>query len=100
MNKIQNWLQILLASSIFLVWTHKSAIAQITPDNTLGVEASRLTPNVLINGANADRIDGGAQRGINLFHSFSQFNINDGQRVYFGNPSGVENILTLFEKIF
>jgi filamentous hemagglutinin family protein len=70
------------------------AQAQITPDNTLGSESSRLTPNVLINNVNADQIDGGAQRGGNLFHSFTQFNINDGQRVYFGNPDGVQNILT------
>ncbi|MDZ7959795.1 MAG: filamentous hemagglutinin N-terminal domain-containing protein [Aulosira sp. DedQUE10] len=70
------------------------AKAQINPDNTLGIESSRLTPNVPINGANADLINGGAQRGSNLFHSFAQFNINDGQRVYFGNPAGVQNILT------
>ncbi len=68
--------------------------AQITPDNTLGTEASQLDPNVLINGALGDKIDGGATRGINLFHSFSEFNIQDGQRVYFANPTGVENILT------
>ncbi|QIR37071.1 filamentous hemagglutinin N-terminal domain-containing protein [Tolypothrix sp. PCC 7910] len=71
-----------------------AATAQITPDNTLGAENSRLTPNIPINGINYDFIDGGAQRGANLFHSFSQFNINDGQRVYFINPSGVGNILT------
>ncbi|RUS93996.1 hypothetical protein DSM106972_094670 [Dulcicalothrix desertica PCC 7102] len=70
------------------------ARAQVTPDTTLGNEASRLTPNQVINGASTDRVDGGAQRGINLFHSFSQFNIRDGQRVYFGNPAGVQNILT------
>ncbi|GAX43289.1 filamentous hemagglutinin outer membrane protein [Tolypothrix sp. NIES-4075] len=71
-----------------------SALAQITPDSTLGVERSLLTPNVQINGALGDRIQGGAQRGSNLFHSFSQFNINNGQRVYFANPTGIENILT------
>jgi filamentous hemagglutinin family protein len=70
------------------------AQAQITPDATLGAELSQLTPNVVIQGGNADRIDGGAQRGGNLFHSFSQFNIADGQRVYFANPTGVQNILT------
>jgi filamentous hemagglutinin family protein len=43
---------------------------------------------------NADKISGGAIRESNLFHSFSQFNINDGQRVYFANPAGVINILT------
>ncbi|MDX2240020.1 MAG: S-layer family protein [Leptolyngbyaceae cyanobacterium bins.302] len=71
-----------------------SAHAQIDPDSTLGAEQSRLTPNVLINGISSDRIDGGAQRGSNLFHSFTRFNVNDGQRVYFANPAGVQNILT------
>ncbi|MGI2908764.1 filamentous hemagglutinin N-terminal domain-containing protein [Tolypothrix sp. VBCCA 56010] len=92
MHQLQKLLQKLLFTSAFIL-TCAPAHAQITPDNTLG-EASRLTPNVLINGVPGDKIDGGAQRGSNLFHSFSQFNVGDGQRVYFGNPVGVENILT------
>jgi filamentous hemagglutinin family protein len=92
MNKKQSLLPLLLCN--FLTLSSLPAIAQITPDNTLGAEGSRLTPNAFINGGNADKIEGGAQRGSNLFHSFSQFNVGDGQRVYFGNPSGVENILT------
>ncbi|BAY09327.1 two-partner secretion domain-containing protein [Calothrix sp. NIES-2098] len=78
----------------FILLTSTPVQAQINPDNTLGAESSSVTPNVLINGASADRIDGGALRGSNLFHSFTQFNINDGQRVYFGNPAGVQNIFT------
>ncbi|MEH2231139.1 MAG: filamentous hemagglutinin N-terminal domain-containing protein [Nostoc sp.] len=70
------------------------AYAQITPDNTLGAEASQLNQNLIINGALGDKIDGGAIRGSNLFHSFSEFNIENGQRVYFANPTGIENILT------
>jgi filamentous hemagglutinin family protein len=70
------------------------ATAQIIPDATLGAESSRLTPNVVIQGGNADRIDGGAQRGGNLFHSFSQFNVANGQALYFNNPAGVQNILS------
>lgn len=70
------------------------ALAQITPDGTLGAERSIVTPNININGANADRIDGGAIRGANLFHSFLEFNIGDGQRVYFANPAGIDNILS------
>ena len=85
-------LQFLLSN--FFILACAPAYGQITPDNTLGTEASRLNPNVLINGAPGDKIDGGAVRGSNLFHSFSEFNLGDGQRVYFGNPSGVENILT------
>jgi filamentous hemagglutinin family protein len=70
------------------------AQAQITPDNTLGAESSQLNQSVLINNILSDKIGGGATRGSNLFHSFSQFNINNRQSVYFANPSGVLNILT------
>ncbi|MHC5675641.1 filamentous hemagglutinin N-terminal domain-containing protein, partial [Nostoc sp.] len=81
-----------LISTAFSLYS--PAQAQITPDNTLGGEASQIKQNVLINGALGDKIEGGAARGSNLFHSFSEFNIPDGQRVYFANPIGIENILT------
>jgi filamentous hemagglutinin family protein len=68
--------------------------AQIVEDDTLGVERSIRTPNITIQGRPADLIQGGAIRGTNLFHSFSSFNIEDGQRVYFDNPTGITNILT------
>jgi filamentous hemagglutinin family protein len=68
--------------------------AQLVPDATLGAESSFLTPNVVIRGGNADRIDGGASRGGNLFHSFSDFNIGDGRRLYFANPTGIQTIFT------
>ncbi|WP_052845818.1 filamentous hemagglutinin N-terminal domain-containing protein [Trichodesmium erythraeum] len=71
-----------------------SAIAQLQPDNTLGEENSVVTPNINIKGIESDRIDGGAQRGANLFHSFQEFNIQQGRGVYFSNPDGVQNILT------
>ncbi|MEC4814176.1 MAG: S-layer family protein [Scytonema sp. PMC 1069.18] len=70
------------------------ATAQITPDATLGPENSMLTPNVSRDGLPADQIDGGAKRGTSLFHSFQQFNVRDGQRVFFANPVGVENIFS------
>ncbi|WP_292864063.1 filamentous hemagglutinin N-terminal domain-containing protein [Nostoc sp. LPT] len=69
-------------------------LAQIVPDNTLGAEASVVTPNVSIRGIPSDRIDGGATRGANLFHSFEKFNVGEGRGVYFANPAGIENILT------
>lgn len=67
------------------------AIAQITPDATLGNETSVLTP-----GDNSIDIliQGGAQRDSHLFHSFEQFNVGDGQRVDFANPGGIETIFT------
>jgi filamentous hemagglutinin family protein len=82
------------ALSLWLIAPVFPTAAQITPDNTLGGERSRLDSNVLINNVLGDKINGGAIRDRNLFHSFSEFNINDGQRVYFSNPSGVLNILT------
>jgi filamentous hemagglutinin family protein len=69
-------------------------LAQIVPDGTLGAESSILTPNLVIRGGNADRIDGGVRQGGNLFHSFSSFNVGDGQRLYFANPTGIETIFT------
>ncbi|GAA6620595.1 filamentous hemagglutinin N-terminal domain-containing protein [Scytonema sp. NUACC26] len=70
-------------------------LAQINPDETLGTERSSLVPNVEIKqGVSSDRIEGGATRGSNLFHSFREFNINEGQRVYFNNPTGITNIIS------
>lgn len=59
--------------------------AQLLPDNTLEAESSIVSPDNIIHG--------GATRGSNLFHSFSDFNVETGQSVYFANPVGIENIL-------
>ncbi|NEO36252.1 MAG: filamentous hemagglutinin N-terminal domain-containing protein [Moorea sp. SIOASIH] len=71
-----------------------TALGQITPDNTLGNESSVVTPNVDVNGDLADLIEGGAIRESNLFHSFSDFNVAEFGRVYFGLPAGITNILS------
>ncbi len=68
-------------------------LAQVTPDTSLKTESSVVSPNVNVRGLPADRIDGGATRGANLFHSFDQFNVGNGQRVYFTSPAGIETIL-------
>lgn len=70
------------------------SLAQITSDDSLGSENSIVTPNININEVPSDKIDGGAVRGTNLFHSFQEFNIEEGRGAYFTNPSGVENILS------
>ncbi|MBK4729454.1 S-layer family protein [Oxynema sp. CENA135] len=67
----------------------ETSLAQLLPDASLGDEASRLrreTPATTT-------IEGGARRAGNLFHSFREFNIGDGQAVWFANPPGVKNIL-------
>ena len=78
----------LLGWSLF--FTPKLVLGQLIPDNTLGLESSRVVP---LN-QNIDNITGGARKGVNLFHSFREFNVDSGRKAYFSNPSGVNNILT------
>jgi filamentous hemagglutinin family protein len=81
--------------SIFSAITVFSPVsAQIKPDQSLGDQNSVITPNVMIKNELADQINGGVTRNNLLFHSFEQFNVHQGQRVYFQNPSGIDNILT------
>jgi filamentous hemagglutinin family protein len=71
-----------------------SALAQqVIPDTTLSTEQSTVTPDN-IDGIATDRIDGGARRGVNLFHSFQEFNVDANKGVYFTSPVGIENILS------
>ncbi|MEG4025170.1 two-partner secretion domain-containing protein [Microcoleus sp. S13C4] len=77
----------------FLLLFPVPAIAQIIPDNSLGAESSRTVPDT-INNLPSDRIEGGATRGVNLFHSLREFNIREGRGAYFANPSGIANIFT------
>ena len=71
----------------------RSTFAEVVPDSTLGVESSVVTPR-LVNGVPTQQIDGGAVRGANLFHSFEQFNIGEGQAAYFTNPDGIHRIFS------
>jgi filamentous hemagglutinin family protein len=71
-----------------------AAIADIIPDASLGVEGSVLNRGVNQNGRRIDRIDGGAQRGRFLFHSFRDFNVGDRQQVYFANPANIQTIVS------
>lgn len=65
-----------------------SALAQVIPDATLGAESSLVNSSGSIY-----QIDGGAIRGGNLFHSFSNFSLPTGSTAYFNN-SGIENIIS------
>jgi filamentous hemagglutinin family protein len=62
--------------------------AQLIPDDTLGAERSQVFTSGI-----RDQIQGGAIRGGNLFHSFSEFNVGVDREVYISNP-GIRNIIT------
>ena len=80
----------LFATGLILTASFSDIVqAQIIPDDTLGAEGSVVTPQQL-----RDLIEGGAVRGENLFHSFSEFSIPEGKQVYFANPDNISNILT------
>ncbi|MEE3716688.1 filamentous hemagglutinin N-terminal domain-containing protein [Tumidithrix elongata RA019] len=66
-----------------------SAFTQPVSD---GITGTQVTPNLTINGIPSDRIDAGTQRGGNLYHSFTKFDVANNRGVYFSNPSGVTNI--------
>jgi filamentous hemagglutinin family protein len=59
----------------------------IVPDNTLGGERS-----VVLRGPRFDLIQGGANRGVGLFHSFSEFNVGDRANVQFVVQPEIQNI--------
>ena len=65
------------------------ALAEITPDDSLGSENSIVSPN-----GQVDLIEGGATRGSNLFHSFQEFNIGEGREANFANPAEIKNIFS------
>jgi filamentous hemagglutinin family protein len=68
------------------------AQSEILPDTTLGAENSSIVTN--FNDLPIEIIIGGATRGINLFHSFREFNVSEGRNAYFLSPSAdIQNIL-------
>jgi filamentous hemagglutinin family protein len=85
---------IYLCSIALVGFLGSAGIAQTVPDNTLGSESSRINQDVTIGDRLVDLIEGGATRGNNLFHSFSEFNVEDSSAVYFASPDGIANILT------
>ena len=73
-------------TSIFLLQTAPALAQFIRIDGT----TPTTTPTMCMSSCN---IRGGERRGNNLFHSFSQFNVDSGATVLFVDP-GVTNILS------
>lgn len=61
--------------------------AQVVPDATLPNNSTVTSQHQNIT------ITGGTQTGANLFHSFLQFSVKNGESVYFDNAPRVDNII-------
>ncbi|WP_407883109.1 filamentous hemagglutinin N-terminal domain-containing protein, partial [Scytonema sp. NUACC26] len=89
MNRSHLKAWILIGSIVSGLLYVQSLAAQVIPDATLPAgERSQVTGNPNV------QIDGGARRGGNLFHSFSQFSIPTGGSAYFNNAADVQNIFS------
>jgi filamentous hemagglutinin family protein len=92
---LMSWLVGSVVLAFAIVFSDNSAFCQqIKPDNTLGQESSVVNSNIPVNNSPSTLITGGAVRGENLFHSFKELNVDNGQSVYFNNPNGIERIIT------
>jgi filamentous hemagglutinin family protein len=62
--------------------------SQIVFDGTLGAPGALTGSSITINATSGQQFSG------NLFHSFSQFNVNTGQTATFQGPVGISNIIS------
>jgi filamentous hemagglutinin family protein len=84
---LEKWL--ISGSVLIALFSSNLSVAQVVGDTTLPIgERSQVTGNPNF------QIDGGATRGGNLFHSFSDFSIPTGGSAFFNNAADVQNILT------
>ncbi|MEH2026928.1 two-partner secretion domain-containing protein [Nostoc sp.] len=81
----------------YMLWGACSiSLCLVTATSTVQAQSIQIdgtTPTTLDTCTGTCNIGGGLQRGSNLFHSFSQFNVDAGATVLFVDP-GVRNILT------
>jgi len=80
--------------TVLMIGTEAPVTAQslIVPDDTLGAEQSQVLQN--FGGLPIEVILGGAQRSQNLFHSFEEFNVDEGRGALFFSPDDVNNIFS------
>ena len=78
---------ILVVTAILNYLTNQKAQAQVIEDGTLSTEVSTEDQRNFT-------VNGGEQRGGNLFHSFEQFSVPQNGSVSFNNALTIQNIIT------
>jgi filamentous hemagglutinin family protein len=88
--KIMLWhlSSVFILSLVLGLISTRAAVSQVTPDTTLP------TPSEVVPGCTSCIINGGTQRGSNLFHSFQEFSIPTGGQALFNNGLDVQNIFS------
>jgi len=79
-------------SGVLLPAAPGMAQSLIVPDETLGGERSQVIEN--FGGLPVEVITGGARRDRNLFHSFGEFNVDEGRGAFFFSPAGLAAIFS------
>jgi len=86
LNQLKLWS---LPLTFLLIATSKASVsAQVIPDDTLP-QNSVVTPN-----GDLVEITDGTIKDTNLFHSFEQFSVLNGQTAWFDNATNIANIIT------
>lgn len=75
-------------SCLTVLLTQSPLYAEIILDGTLGFKEALTGPNYLLDAKL------GKQAGANLFHSFSEFNLNADESITFAGPENINNIIT------
>ena len=86
----QSWLWKAIAIALLGALWETPARSQIVPDGTLGPESSTVS----LPAPSVTQIDGGATRGDNLFHSFTEFSLPAGNEAFFNNAPQIQHIFT------
>jgi filamentous hemagglutinin family protein len=87
-------LSLFLTNTVLFLLPNIAQAQTYTPSNRTPQADNSIGTVVNPTGTNNFNIDGGLQRGQNLFHSFTDFSIPTGGAANFSNPAGTQSIIT------